>query len=120
MADTMMDKYGRAKVRQVVSDFYGRVLESPRLSLYFDGVDIHTLVAHQSAFLEAVMGGLQGAGPDEIRRIHARLDVPGADFEEMIDLLGHSLDRFEVEPVDKEAVQGRYLAYADQVVTNRG
>lgn len=120
MADTMLDKYGRAKVRQVVSDFYRRVLESPRLAVYFDGVDIHTLVAHQSAFLEAVMGGEQRTGPDEIKRVHARLGVSGVDFGEMIDLLGQSLDRFEVEPVDKREVQDRYLGYADQVVNNNG
>lgn len=114
---TMIDKYGRGRVMQIVADFYGKVMGSPQLSRHFDGVDIHTLVAHQSAFLEAVMGGPAYHDPEQIRRFHARLKISSEDFEEMIQHLGTSLDSFGVELVDSEKIQDRYRGYADQVIT---
>ncbi|HWB88570.1 MAG TPA: group 1 truncated hemoglobin [Acidimicrobiia bacterium] len=119
MGETMIERYGHGRVRQVVSDFYGRVLASPRLALYFDGVDIHTLVAHQSVFLEAVMGSPQSHSAEDIRRIHDHLGISSTDFQEMIDLLGQSLQRFGVDASDQQAVQDRYLTYEDQVVSTR-
>lgn len=119
----MIDKYGRVKVRQIVSHFYGAVLKSPRLSPYFDGVDVHGLMAHQSAFLAAVMGAEQTHEMADIERAHHGLGVADKDFAEMLDLLETSLKRFEIEDVDVQTVMNRYDGFRRAVVAdhpNRG
>ena len=119
----MIDKYGRVKVRQIVSHFYGAVLKSRRLSPYFDGVDVHGLMAHQSAFLAAVMGAEQTHEMADIERAHHGLGVADEDFAEMLDLLETSLKRFEIEDVDVQTVMNRYDGFSRAVVAdhpNRG
>jgi hemoglobin len=112
----MIDKYGRVRVRQIVSHFYGAVLRSPRLSPYFDGVDVHGLMAHQSGFLAAVMGAEPSHEEADIERAHHGLGIDHEDFAEMLDLLEASLERFEVEDVDSDHVIGRYRAFQGSVV----
>ena len=112
----MIDKYGRVKIRQIVSHFYGAVLRTPRLSPYFDGVDVHGLMAHQSAFLAAVMGAEQTHEMADIERAHHGLGIDDDDFAEMLDLLGTSLRRFEIDDVDREQVVTRYRAFQASVV----
>jgi hemoglobin len=117
MGATMIDKYGRGRIRKAVVDFYAQVLRSPRLASYFDGIDIETLVAHQSAFLNAVMGDPASHSEQEIRQSHAHLGISNEDFDEMIELLGNSLDRAGIEEEDRLSVQTRYRSFAGQVVT---
>lgn len=112
----MIDKYGRVRVRQIVSHFYGAVLRSPRLASYFDGVDVHGLMAHQSAFLAAVMGAEQSHERADIERAHHGLGIDAEDFEETLGLLETSLERFEVEAGDSEQVIRRYRGFQGSVV----
>ncbi len=116
MPENMIDKYGRVRVRQIVSHFYGAVLRSPRLSPYFDGVDVHGLMAHQSAFLAAVMGAEPGYEAADVERAHHGLGINEEDFAEMLDLLEVSLERFGVEDVDRRQIIGRYRAFQGSVV----
>lgn len=112
----MIEKYGRARVRQVVAHFYGRVLASSQLAHYFDSVDIHGLADHQSAFLGAVMGGPASHGRDDIDRAHRSLDITDEDFDAMLDLLEGSLQRHDIEAEDIEDVLSRYQAFRGAVV----
>jgi len=57
MVETMLEKYGRGRLTQIVSSFYGDVLRSSRLAPYFADVSIAGLIEHQSRFLAMVMGG---------------------------------------------------------------
>ncbi len=113
----MIDKYGRVRVHQVVSGFYGAVLRSDQLAHYFENVDVHGLMQHQAAFLAAVMGGPTQHSPGDIHRAHRGLGVDPEDFEEMIRLLRASLERLEFDPEDIEAITDRYYEYKGSVVT---
>lgn len=112
----MIDKYGRVRVRQVVSDFYGSVLRSGRLAPYFDGVDVHGLMEHQAAFLAAVMGGPIRHSSGDIANAHRGLGVNPGDFEEMIRLLRVSLEKSGFDPADVDLVLDRYHEYKDLVI----
>lgn len=120
MTEAMINRYGRVKVRQVVSDFYTRLLQSSTLSHYFDGVSIERLVAHQSAFLEAVMGGPPNHRPDIIRARHVHLGITASDYQETLDLLRESLECHQVASEDVAAVLARYREYAPFVVSQEG
>lgn len=116
MTENLIDKYGRFKVHQVVASFYDRVLSSPRLQTYFDGIDIQGLVDHQAAFLRGVMGGPAAHSPDQIQRSHHHLNITEDDFDEMIRLLVESLEKHQIEPDDVETVRQRYYGYQTAVI----
>lgn len=116
MREDIIDKYGRARVHKVVSDFYGAVLQSERLAPYFDGVDVHGLMQHQAAFLAAVMGGPKRHSHEDIASAHHGLGVDPGDFEEMIGLLRASLERLEFASGDIEVITNRYHDYKELVV----
>ena len=57
MASTMFERYGGfASVSKIVSEFYDKVLDSPSLSPFFDGIPMKRLVDHQTKFIAQVMG----------------------------------------------------------------
>lgn len=112
----MIEKYGRVRVRQIVSHFYREVLRSGRLARYFENVDVHGLMAHQSAFLAMVMGGPHSHGVDEIEAAHRDLDVDPGDFDEMLRLLDSSLRKFGVEDEDIDVLVERYQGFRSAVV----
>lgn len=119
MAENLIEKYGRLKTHEVVAQFYDAVLASPRLSLYFDGIDIRGLVDHQTAFLRSVMGGPNAHTALEIAGAHRGMGITEDDFEEMIGLLVRSLERHEIEPEDIAIIEGRYRRYQEAVVAGR-
>lgn len=112
----MLEKYGQVRVRQLVADFYDHVLRSPKLSPYFDGIDIHGLVDHQTAFLAAVMGQSHPYDGNVIEKAHGHLDIRREDFEEMIRLLENSLHKAGIQHEDVETVKTRYRGYRNAVV----
>lgn len=97
---------GFSSVRKIISAFYDKVLDSPRLSRHFSNVDMRVLVDHQTKFITFVMGGPASFGDAQIRRVHARLGITRAEFREMVDLLEETLTEHDLEPADIEHVRG--------------
>lgn len=108
MSETMLEKYGRGKLTQIVSSFYGNVLRSPRLAPYFADASIVGLIEHQSRFLAMVMGGPPAHTHAELESAHLQLDIAEADFDEMLRLLAKNLDSYDVDPEDIAEVIARY------------
>jgi len=101
MEKSLFDRTGGfASVRKIVSTFYDKVLESPRLSPYFAAVDMPALVDHQTKFVAYLMGGPAAYTDEQIRRVHAGLDVRRADFAEMVDLLCEALEDHDLAASD--------------------
>src|SRR5690606_6984038 len=93
MRTTMFERVGGfATVRLVVSEFYGRVLESELLRGHFDGVDMRRLIDHQTRLIAALMGGPASFTEEQLARAHQRLGITSEEFDEMTDLLRETLD----------------------------
>ena len=116
MSDDIFVKYGRARVREIVADFYAKVLDS-HLAHYFEDASIRTLVNHQAAFMGAVMGGPVSHSDENLKTVHAALHVTDADFEYLVGLLRETLDEARVESGDAELIVGRYLATRSLIVS---
>ena len=105
MAATLFERCGGfASVRKVISAFYDKILDSPALQGYFEGVDMRRLIDHQIKFISSIMGGPAAFSDDALRRAHATLGISQADMQEMAELLRETLEDFDFEPVDIEAV----------------
>jgi hemoglobin len=105
MKRTMFERYGGfAVVHKVVLAFYDRVLDSDVLAGYFDGVDMRRLVDHQTKFISQVMGGPVTYTNEVLQQLHATLQITDAAFDEMIRLMGETLEDFDFEADDVAAV----------------
>jgi hemoglobin len=91
---------GFATVRKVVSTFYDKVLDSPRLSHHFAGVDMRALIDHQTKFVTCIMGGPASFPDAQIQRAHARLGVTRAEFRELVELMVGTLDEHGLPEAD--------------------
>lgn len=94
MANLYEQLGGAAAVDAAVELFYRKVLADPRISHFFDGVDLRRLATHQKAFLTMAFGGPARYRGQALRQGHAHLVARGLDdshFDAVIELLGQTL-----------------------------
>jgi hemoglobin len=85
---------GAAAVEAAVELFYRKVLADPRISHFFEGVDVRRLATHQKAFLTMAFGGPARYRGQALRQGHAHLVARGLDdshFDAVVELLGQTL-----------------------------
>ena len=97
---------GFAVVREIVSAFYRRMLESRALGAYFAGIDIPRLIDHQTMFVTQIMGGPADLPDRQLVRAHAGLGITPEEFDEMVGLLRITLEEHDLAPADVAAVLG--------------
>ena len=116
MAGSILDRFGRVELAQIVASFYSDVLRSPRLGPYFEDVSISALSEHQTQFLAAIMGGPLAHTAEQIRMAHRHLGITDDDFDEMLRLLESTLLDFGMEPHDAAQVIAGYRDLQPAVV----
>jgi hemoglobin len=85
---------GQPAVEAAVDLFYRKVLVDPRISEFFDGVDMDRQIAKQKAFLTMVFGGPANYSGKDMRVGHAHLVSRGLNdshVDAVIELLGQTL-----------------------------
>lgn len=111
MGQSIFERYGGfSSVSRVVSEFYRRALDSPVLAPYFDGIDMRTLIDHQTKFIATLMGGPASFTDEHIARVHAHLGITPAAFNEMASLLRETLEDFDYDQSDISKVYGEMTA----------
>lgn len=108
---------GFGTVSRIVLSFYERVLESDLLAPYFEHSDMRSLVDHQTKFIASLMGGPASYSDDTLRRVHARLAISRAAFEEMSRLLQETFEDFDLAPDDIDSVMAEIRRCAPLIVT---
>jgi truncated hemoglobin YjbI len=103
-------------VVQVVSSFYRRVLDSPQIGHYFNGVAIERLIGKQADFIEAAVSGKSRYSNEELGELHRHLKVTDNDFDEMVRLLVDTLDEFGIDRSDIELLRDSFLSARDHIV----
>lgn len=117
MVQSIFERYGGfSSVSRVVSDFYRRVIDSPVLADYFDGIDMRTLIDHQTKFVATLMGGPASFTDEHLARVHAHLGITDQAFNEMTTLLRETLEDFDYDQTDISHVHGAIMARRPYVV----
>jgi hemoglobin len=111
---------GFARVRLLVSEFYGKVLESDRLRGYFAGLDMRRLIDHQTRFISAMMGGPASYSDAMLARAHARLGIQAEEFDEMVALIRETLEDNRLPDADVERMVAHVTALRGVIVTGAG
>jgi hemoglobin len=93
MAQTVFERVGGFMVvRKIVSAFYERVLDSPLVQHHFAGVPMARLIDHQTQFISQLLGGPVRISDETLQHAHARLRITKEEFEEIVRLLGNTLE----------------------------
>jgi hemoglobin len=105
MQQTLFNKYGGfAKISKVVLELYDRLLDDDDVGPFFDDVDMARVVDHQTKFVSALLGGPASFTDDQIRRVHADIEISDRHFETLKSILNGTLTDFGLEPDDVRTV----------------
>jgi truncated hemoglobin YjbI len=99
-----------------VTDFYARLLGSPRLAHHFEGAAIEALIAKQSAFITAALSGETRYTHQDLSRVHAEFEINDAEFDEMIAILRSTLDDHGVDAVRHQIITSTFEQFREAVV----
>lgn len=117
---SIFDRLGGAPAVAAAAElFYRKVLADPKLSGYFDDVDMDAQVAKQAAFLTMALGGPNNYTGRDLRTAHASL--PGLTDEHVDLVIGHlaaTLTELGVAP-DDIAAAGAIAGSVRDDVLNR-
>lgn len=90
---------GEPAMNAAVDIFYRKVLSDPRISTFFDGVDMDRQAAKQKAFLTMVFGGPNSYTGLDMRAAHAHLVKRGLSdlhFDAVVENLAATLHELKV------------------------
>ncbi|MGH2395974.1 MAG: group I truncated hemoglobin [bacterium] len=112
MEQSLYDKYGGfSAVSKIVHEFYRRILESDLLAPYFRNADMQRLMDHQIRFFSTLLGGPVTYDDEQLDRIHRRLNITEAAFDEVLDLLAEVLEDSGVAGGDSDTILGSLSEY---------
>jgi hemoglobin len=98
---------GEAAFRAATDEFYRRMLLDPRVSDFFDNVDMEGQIAKQRAFLTFVTGGPAEYSGRDMREAHQALQARGLRGEHVdvvIEHLGGTLESLGANAADIQEV----------------
>lgn len=113
---------GQEAVDTVVETFYRKVLTDPRISEFFDDVDMDEQIVKQKAFLTMAFGGPVNYAGKDLREGHKHLVARGMSdrhVDAVVELLGRSLLEHGVSPTDVAEVAGIANSVRDDVLNRR-
>ncbi len=117
MNKSTFERYGGfASISKVVTAFYDKVLDSPVLSKYFEGIDMRRQIDHQTKFIASLMGGPASFTNQELERAHARFTITRSEFDEMMELLQETLEDFDLADDDVNEVVQNFNSRANFVI----
>jgi hemoglobin len=100
VTDSLFDQLGgHPAVDAAVDIFYRRVLKDPRISRFFEDVDMDAQREKQKAFLSMVFGGPHEYKGKDLRKAHAKLVEQGLDdghFDAVAEHLQATLEKLDV------------------------
>lgn len=101
---------GAAAVDAAVDIFYRKVLGDPRISRFFDGVDMDAQAAKQKAFFTMALGGPNTYTGKDMRAAHAHLVKDGLNdghFDAVVEHVGATLTELKVPAATIAAIAAK-------------
>jgi len=109
---------GEKAFREIVAEFYRRVLADPTLAPFFAHVDMGALQDHQRAFLIQVLGGPSEYHGRDMKTAHAGLQIQKRDFYAVADHLINTLTAMGVDEDTVGEVADRLEPLSQQIVNH--
>lgn len=102
---TLFEKYGGfATVSKIVRAFYQDLTSHPRLKVYFEHIDMATLIDHQTKFISHALGGPAEYTGRSLAASHQGLRISQEDFDDVAEILQENLEDAGMSDEDIAAV----------------
>jgi hemoglobin len=119
-SQTLYEKYGGfTGVRQVVTEFYERALDSDIVGHFFEHVNMARLIDHQTKMIAGLLGGPIEISETRLAAAHAHLHVEHHHFDEIAVLLNETLVEAGFEKQDRIAAIAAVEARRSVIVKRR-
>ncbi len=117
----LFDKIGEAKLREVITDFYARVIPDVMIGFMFQGKDPAHLIEREYELIAALLGapGVTYRGRP-MKTAHAAHTIFGGHFERRMQILRETLRDHAVDAAVQDAWLGHSLALRHQVTRDKG
>jgi hemoglobin len=103
---------GERSIEAALNVFYGKVTEDPRVSPFFEGLDVERIKRKQKAFLATAFGGRGGYDGRDLRTAHRRAVERGLDEPTFEVFMGHFRTTLEELGVPEPKI-GEIMAIAE-------
>jgi hemoglobin len=98
MSGTLYDQIGGfSTVRNLVLDFYERVLDEDDLAPFFADTDMATLVDHQTKFWSMLLGGPASYTEQQLFKLHEAMGIEDGHFDLLAELVVDTLEDHDFE-----------------------
>jgi hemoglobin len=105
---------------RLVTSFYSEVLQSPRLSPYFTGVAMDSLIAKQASFIDTAIRGDPGYSAADLQRLHAHLKIDDQAFDELLAILDNSLRDHAISGDTSSQIHDAFASFRQAIVNANG
>lgn len=89
---------GESAVREIVDDFYNRVLADDTVNHFFAHTDMEKQRHHQTAFISFALGGPEGYTGRSMEKAHTGLNLQPEHFNAIAKHLGEAMANHGVSP----------------------
>lgn len=108
---------GSEAVAAAIDAFYERVFADPRVSHYFDGVDIDRLKRQQQQFFEFGTGGPATYDLSLIETVHEAYDIDQEAYDIFVGHFEDTLRAFELPEPERQELVDAVHGFHDAIVT---
>ncbi|HWV52183.1 MAG TPA: group 1 truncated hemoglobin [Pseudorhodoplanes sp.] len=91
---------GFSVISKIVLNFYGKVLESDKIAVYFTDIDMKRLIDHQTKFICSLLGGPASFSDEQLRHAHRTVQITDDAFNEISELFSDALHEASLKPTD--------------------
>jgi hemoglobin len=113
-------RIGETTLREVITDFYGRVFGDVMIGFLFEGKDRQRLIEREYEFTAQLLGADVRYTGRPMRTAHGHLPIFGGHFERRLQILRETLRDHAVDPDVQRAWIDHSLALRAQITSDRG
>lgn len=108
---------GSEAIAAAIDAFYERVLADPRVSHYFDAVNVDRVKRQQQRFFELGTGGSATYDVDRIEAVHDSYDIDQEAYDVFVGHFEDTLRAFDLPEQEREELMDAVHNFHDEVVT---
>lgn len=108
---------GSEAISAAIDAFYERVLDDPRVSHYFDEVDLNRLKRQQQQFFEFGTGGPATYDVGRIGRVHDPYDIDQNAYDVFVGHFEDTLRAFALPDRERGELMDAVHSFHDAIVT---
>jgi len=120
MSESMFERLGEVKLREIVDAFIDRVFEDRMIGFFFRKADKNRIKAMEFQLAAEFLGGDTRYQGRPLQEVHAKHPIMGGQFSRRLQILRETLERFDVPTDIREAWLGHTESLRQLITRDAG